>query len=535
MNNLKRASEIIEYLKKGDHKVIDQLIEIYGNDNELIEEKKCEYISALSAFIKKYGDKDVIVSRAPGRVNLMGRHVEHRGGNINPIAIHRETIMVASKRDDDTVSISNVDLIFSDYEFSIADEKNKSDACTWIDYIDDNSVKERVNSNKGHWSNYVKGACLKFVFEFPKAISGMNIMCLGTVPVAGGVSSSSSIVVATSELVCALNDIEIERTHFISLCGQSEWYVGSRGGAGDHGAIKCGEPGAITPIEFEPINVLKPVPIPDEYSVIVANSFIEAKKSEGAKDKFNQMVASYEFGVMILLRNNPHLKDKIKHLRDINPVTLGISEYEIYQMLSDIPLYIKPDELFTQIPPEYHEKVKRIISSHALPDMYNLRSALFYGITECERSRKSSKLLSEGLIEEFAQVMNISHNGDRVSYLADDGVKDYDYLLTDDKLDLLIDKSKKNDPESLLYKQPGGYACSVTEIDILIDRILCEKGVLGAQISGAGLGGCIMILCRKDSEKDVLEFLHKEYYIPNNYPDGALIVKPIKGSMCLNF
>ncbi len=280
---------------------------------------------------------------------------------------------------------------------------------------------------------------------------------------------------------------------------------------------------------------MKSVVIPDEYSVIVANSFIEAKKSEGAKDKFNQMVASYEFGVMLFLRNHPEFKDKIHHLRDINPQRLGVSEYEIYQMLSDIPLFIKPEELFSEIPSQYHDKVKRIISSHKSPEKYNLRSALFYGITECERSRKSSVLLSEGHIEDFAEVMNISHNGDRVSSLTDDGVVDYDYLLTDDKLALLTEQSKNGDSDSLLYKQGGGYACSVTEIDVLIDKVLREKGVLGAQISGAGLGGCIMILCRKDSENDVLEFLQKEYYEPNNYTNGAIVVKPIKGSMCFEF
>ncbi len=218
MIKFKKASEIIESFKNNNAELMNQLRIIYGTDDELISVKTNEYITVLSEFIKRYGDNDVIISRAPGRVNLMGRHVEHRGGNINPIAIHKETIMVASKRNDDIVSISNVDSKFSDYEFSVGDEMRQSEADTWIDYIDDSCIKERVNSNKGHWSNYVKGACLKFGFEFSKSLCGMNIMCLGTVPVAGGVSSSSSIVVATSELVCSMNEFEIEKTRFISLC-----------------------------------------------------------------------------------------------------------------------------------------------------------------------------------------------------------------------------------------------------------------------------------------------------------------------------
>jgi len=533
MNDYKKASEWLNHFECISEDFLSYLKSIYGNDESLIDRKSKKFVTVLNKHIEKYGDNPVVIVRAPGRINLMGRHVEHRGGNINAISIHKETIMVASLRDDDKVYISNVSDRFDDFEFSISEEKSLCYCNDWLDYIESDAVKERVAQNRGHWVNYVKAAVLRFGLETGKEIRGMNIMCLGTIPVAGGVSSSSSIVVATAELVCNVNDFDFELSKFINLCGQAEWYVGSRGGAGDHAAIKCGVLDSISPIAFEPIKFLGSIGIPEGYSIIVANSFIEAKKSEGAKDKFNQMVAAYEFGVMMIKKNYPEYAEKIKHLRDINPETLGVSEKKIYEMLLSIPLFIKPEELFNEINEEFHGKVNAILKTHKAPECYNLRSAVLYGIAECERSRMCSVLLKTGKIDDFAEIMNISHDGDRVSKLVDGKIMDYDYYVTDEQLVELIKKCDKGKDYTRLYKQPGGYGCSTKEIDILIDKLLGQKGVLSAQISGAGLGGCIMIVCEKANEIEILNYLKTEYYEPNGFINGALIVRPITGSMCL--
>lgn len=533
MDNLKNASEWLSLFENASSDTISYLKTIYGNDEALIQRKIEKYVTVLKKYIAKHGDNSVTIVRAPGRINLMGRHVEHRGGNINAISIHKETIMVASLRNDDKICISNVDKRFGEFDFSISEEKALCHCNDWLSYIESDRVKDRVSENRGHWVNYVKAAILRLSIKTGQYIKGMNIVCYGTIPIAGGVSSSSSIVVATAELVCKLNEFEFELSEFINLCGQAEWYVGSRGGAGDHAAIKCGVLDSISPIAFEPIKFLGSIGIPEGYSIIVANSFIEAKKSEGAKDKFNQMVAAYEFGVMMIRKNYPQHCEKIKHLRDINTVTLGVSEKEIYEMLLSIPLFIKSEELFDLISEEYHDKVNSILKTHKSPEAYNLRSAVLYGIAECERSRMCSTLLQSGQISDFAEMMNISHNGDRVVQFIDGKVVDYDYYITDKKLHTLIEKSENGDLDAALYKQPGGYACSIEEIDVLIDKTLKQPGVLCAQISGAGLGGCIMIICEKAHENNVLDFLKKDYYEPNGFPNGAIIVRPITGSMCL--
>jgi galactokinase len=50
----------------------------------------------------------------------------------------------------------------------------------------------------------------------------------------------------------------------------------------------------------------------------------------------------------------------------------------------------------------------------------------------------------------------------------------------------------------ILAGVPGGYACSIEQVDRIVDRALALPGVLGAQIAGAGLGGCCMVLVTTD-------------------------------------
>jgi len=58
----------------------------------------------LTATAKRFGESaQVFLVRAPGRLNLMGRHIDHRGGFVHPIALPREILLTVRPRDDDIV------------------------------------------------------------------------------------------------------------------------------------------------------------------------------------------------------------------------------------------------------------------------------------------------------------------------------------------------------------------------------------------------------------------------------------------------
>ena len=72
------------------------LRKVYGPHEDLHRQKCRDLTAVLECYGKRFGmDEKVCLLRAPGRVNLMGRHVDHRGGMTNFLAIDRETLAVA--------------------------------------------------------------------------------------------------------------------------------------------------------------------------------------------------------------------------------------------------------------------------------------------------------------------------------------------------------------------------------------------------------------------------------------------------------
>ncbi|HOI57026.1 MAG TPA: galactokinase family protein, partial [Phycisphaerae bacterium] len=310
---------------------------IYGDDDDLLAERVAAYGKVLRLFARRYGaEREAIIARAPGRVNLMGRHVEHRGGYINPMAINREVLMVASPREDDTVRLANVDArAFADHEFSISAELSAVPWDDWLSYITSRRVQQMVLDARGDWSNYVKAACLRLQGSFRHVrVTGMDAAVIGDIPQAAGLSSSSAIVVAAGEATIACNRLDVTASDFVDLCGEGEWYVGSRGGAGDHAAMKFGRRSQVSRIRFFPFAFEYTPGIPDDYRLVVFNSLIEAKKSAGARDIFNQKVAAYEFALMLIVDRYPHHAHLIEHLRDVNAERLHVRPHVIYEMLA---------------------------------------------------------------------------------------------------------------------------------------------------------------------------------------------------------
>lgn len=484
------------------------------------------YKKLIEAFIERYGNQKIIVSRAPGRVNLMGRHIDHQGGATNVMCIDRETVMVVAPRTDDIVRISNIDKCFEDYSFSIESCMALSERkASWIEFIESPAVLDSVNENRGKWVNYIKSAVLRFQFESKETLLGMDIMVCGNIPQAAGLSSSSSLVVATAEAVVALNHLEFEPSRFVELCGEGEWFVGSRGGAADHGAMKCCEAGKITHMLFKPMRIGQSARFSSDYCVVVANSFVSAKKSEGAKDKFNQKVACYHFGFMMLKAFYPQFAEKMVFLRDI--VTIGLSDIEIYKMLLVLPERITSEALHSVLP-QYSSQIDEIQKHHRIPEYYEIRGVVMYGLSECLRSEAAYKAIIGGNYELLGKMMNISHDGDRVSR---DGVP-FHYDVSDVHMRQLISNLENGtDVEaSRLENQAGSYGCSTPEIDFIMDTANACSGVMGAEISGAGLGGCVNILVKRNNASALIETLNRGYYEPRGFECGAQVYNPSKGS-----
>jgi len=519
------------------------LRKVYGDHEELHRQKCRDLAAVLECYARRFGlDERVCIVRAPGRINLMGRHVDHRGGHTNFLAIDRETIAVVGLRDDsDVVAVSTQPGKFKPVHFNVPELIGRFAWSDWLNFVNSDWVRDMIYVTAGDWGNYIKAAMLRLQHRFQDVrVRGINMALFGNVPMAAGLSSSSTLVVATLQAAIALNNFDLTSRQFIDLCGEGEWFVGSRGGSGDHAAITLGQRGKIAHVGYFPFRVERVIDSPGDYRVIIANSHIKAAKSGAARDEFNSRVASYNLGLALMKQRCPELTATVEHLRDVDPLKLGCPTSDIYRWLLKVPETLTRRDFRAVLAKQHHDLIEANFATHAEPPAYGPRGVLLYGIAEILRSRLCVELLESNQVEKFGKLMSISHDGDRVARPGADGA--YQPIhndCSDACLNGLIADLASEDPQRVLraqlYMQPGAYACSTPEIDQMVDIAASVPGVAGAQLAGAGLGGCIMILVRQENVEHVRRALAARYYRPRDLPPAAIPCITVEGAGLAEF
>jgi len=212
------------------------------------------------------------VCQVPGRVNLIGEHVDYNGLPVLPMAIDRYVWAAFRPRTDGSVHIASDDDTYAPSSFQASES------------IDPGEV--------GDWSNYARAAvqALHNGVDMDGA-AGMDLLISADLPAASGLSSSTALVIATAfaYLFCAERavDDDIDRKTLAKLLADGERYVGTESGGMDHAAILLGQEHHALKIDFDPLHY-EPISIADECAVIVCNSGVIANKSGDAQAAYNR-------------------------------------------------------------------------------------------------------------------------------------------------------------------------------------------------------------------------------------------------------
>ena len=523
----KAPAEWVALLESDSPRVRRTLAAIYGDDESLLRERRGKILRLVKAFARRHGpDRKMILCRAPGRVNLMGRHVDHRGGNVNVMANSREVLLAAAPRDDGRVALRNLRAKeFPPREFGISELVSDAMRADWRDFVDSRRVADFLSSARGDWSHYARAALLRLQHECrDRPLRGMDCLVSGDIPMGSGLSSSSALVVAFAEAAVALNSLSVEVRDFVDLCGEGEWFVGSRGGSADHAAIRTGRCGTILRIGFFPFRIEGEVPLPGAVRVVIVHSGSRAIKSAGARDVFNQRVAAYEIAQM-LLRRRWKPAAGVEHLRDMVPGRLNVNSGEVYRALTLLPTRPGRKELHPLVGREGRDRLEQIFSTHADLGPYDLRGVTLYGIGECVRSEQFAGALRRVDLDEIGRFLRISHDGDRV-VRTDAAGRARRWVVRTDDATLRRHAARGTD----LAAQCGRYACSTEAIDRLVDVASGVEGVVGAQLAGAGLGGCAMVLVHGESIDPLFDRLRREFYRPRRLAFDAHVLTPVAGA-----
>jgi galactokinase len=206
----------------------------------------------------------------------------------------------------------------------------------------------------------------------------------------------------------------------------------------------------------------------------------------------------------------------------------------IYRILLHLPEKATQDELRAFLP---GVDLDLFFSQHNPPSdgQYPIRGVVLFGLAEMERAKLFADAMKDGRIGYVGRLMNVSHDGDRVVTIDErENETPYQAPISNDYILKLIQDLESGDLERVrraqLQWQPGSYHCSLPEIDRMVHISLQTKGVVGAQLAGAGLGGCMMVLAHHDAVPNLIQNLTERYYTPHAKPPTVLICRPVAGS-----
>jgi len=450
---------------------------------EVIKAEKMQQIDGrckqlLDRFKTLFGEPAAAVIRVPGRVNLIGEHIDYCGYAVHPMAIEQDVLVAASKTTAG-LTLCNVDPKYAEHR-----EGSLSDITI-------------PGSNPQWWGYFLCG--LKGVqeeFSVEKA-SGLNVLVSGAIPPSAGLSSSSALVVSSALVSIWSNDLSVGKEELAGLCARSERFIGTQGGGMDQAIELLAQEGAAKLIEFGPLKAYNVI-LPAGATFVVANSLEE--KNKAASNDFNTRVVECRLAAKIIAKKllpEGDWKDLMK-MKDVQE-HVGV---EISQMVEKAENILHEDDYTVEevldilnIDQEYLQK------SILTPNTQNL--------TKFRLFQRARHVYSEAArVYEFKNVCESNR---------ETALKELGSLMSASHVSC-----------SNLYQ------CSSNGLDKLVG--LSEQfGALGARLTGAGWGGCIVALVQAENAQDFIKKIKAAYYDPMGVAgdtlDNALFVtKPSQGA-----
>ena len=498
--------------------VAKSLEDIYTED--ALPTQRARWDQLLSQFKANYSHPAHFVSRSPGRVNIIGEHIDYSLYSVLPMAITADVLLAVSTFENSSptsykIKVSNVQsLKFPMHEFDLP-----------FDTVD-------IDASVHEWTNYFKSG-LRGALELLRKKHGadfkpksMEILMDGTVPAGGGLSSSAAFVSASALAVLYANGYtSVDKTELTELAIVSERAVGVNSGGMDQSASVFSTRGSALFVSFVPGLTAKTIQFPKtdpELNFVIAQSFVTSNKHVTGPVCYNlrvvecSLAAAYLHAVLnktssplskdtsplgISLQgfhdtyfkgSNKSIEEQLEELIELTKKTLAQDGYTREEIASVIHLTVPElNERFTSVFPIRAEKFKlRQRALHVFSEA--LRVLQFLSTLQSPISLAPGSS-TEAFNKKLGDLMNATQ----------DSCRDV-------------------------------YECSCPELDELC-TIARKAGSYGSRLTGAGWGGCSVHLVPTDRVESVKAAWEKDYYSKRNLTeeqkDAAVVVsKPGSGS-----
>ncbi|PGH17807.1 galactokinase [Helicocarpus griseus UAMH5409] len=502
----------------------ESIADVYSTDPaggaDIASDQKLRWNNFIAHFKKLYGGAlPDFVARSPGRVNIIGEHIDYSLYDVLPTAVSVDVLIAvkihpAEKDKEPWAKVANTNgPKFPPGQFTIPKDRDVE-----------------IDPAKHEWVNYFKAGlrvALKFLRE--KNQSGnfdpvsFEVLIDGNVPPGGGISSSAAFVCSSALAGVKANGYDISKQELQDIAIVSERAVGVYSGGMDQAASIFSRRGYLLYVRFFPTFHTQHVPVPKatpEITFLMAQSFITSNKAETAPRHYNLRVAECTLATVVLAKKHNLVLPK-------DSSSLGYSLRNFHQefmrkeeRLQD-PLEYQLDsvimattELLTKEEGYTREEIAEMLQI-SVPELEKQFLSSFP--VQAERFMLRQRALH--CFKEARRVLDFKACLSRSQQLDEHNVKYLGQLLNESMA-------------SCRYL----YNCSCPEVDDICE-IALRAGAVGSRVTGAGWGGCTVHMVPQDKVKDVTEALKKEYYF-KRFPDiseemleeALVISKPSNGS-----
>lgn len=246
----------------------------------------------IERFQSEFGAQPQRVFFAPGRINLIGEHIDYLGGTVLPAAIDRGIVAFLRRRDDRMLRLRSVE------------QPNGVD-------INLDALPDRADALPESWSGYAIGMIRMYLRNVS---SGFDLLFASNLPVGSGLSSSAALEVLTGYIAQALSidDFAMNEKQRIQLALDAQSvennYIGVQCGIMDQFAVAMGKRDHALHLNTETL-AYRYVPFKsDRHTIVVMNSNRPRKLSES---KYNERRTQCDDALSLIQRLRPQYENLV--------------------------------------------------------------------------------------------------------------------------------------------------------------------------------------------------------------------------------
>ena len=209
-------------------------------------------------------DMEIVIARAPGRLDVMGGIADYSGSLVLELPILEATFAALQRQPDRRLTIVSLTEAAGQtlsFEMALSEFENAGEP---VDY---DTARARFQQKPSqHWAAYVTGVFLTLMRERGVRFrDGARLLISSRVPQGKGVSSSAALEVAVMQAVAAAFDVTIDAREMALLCQTVENRVaGAPCGVMDQMTASCGAANRLLALRCQPAELLGMAAIPDE-------------------------------------------------------------------------------------------------------------------------------------------------------------------------------------------------------------------------------------------------------------------------------